>query len=123
MIHDTMNVDLAKLADVAWQFRSKALIRGTNAVGAAVLADDGTIFGGCNLQHRYRSQDVHAEVASIVQMVAAGRQRPIAIIVVSEVTDLAPCGGCLDWIIQLGGDDCIVAWQCHRSGSIESKRA
>lgn len=124
MLADYMpQINLELLATVAWRYRDRALTLGRTRVGAAVLAADGAVFGGCNVQHRFRSQDVHAEVTAITSMVAAGQSTLSAIVVVSEFHGLTPCGGCLDWILQLGGDDCVVAWQQARDAAIISRRA
>lgn len=119
-----VNVEqLTTLARVAWEYRERALVLGRTSVGAAALADDGTIYGGCNLQHRFRSHDVHAEVAALTAMVVAGRQRLVGILVVAEFPGLTPCGHCLDWILQMGGDDCIVGWQHSKSATLEYQLA
>lgn len=92
-------------------------------MGAAVLAPDGSIYGGCNVQQRFHAHDVHAEVNAITTMVAEGRHELSVIALVSDLPDLAPCGSCLDWILQLGGDDCLVVWQTARDGAITRQRA
>lgn len=124
IITDLMQLaDIERLAAIAWQYRDRALVLGRTRVGAAAMAGDGSIYGGCNIQHRFRTHDVHAEVAAITTMVAAGRRHLSAIIVVSDFKGLTPCGSCLDWILQLGGDDCFVAWQGAQGEEILSRRA
>jgi cytidine deaminase len=115
--------DLQELLEVAWTHRERALVRGRTAVGAAARSRGGLVFGGCNLQHRYRSLDVHAEVAAVTAMVANGETVMDAIVVVSGEPDLAPCGACLDWILQVGGDECVVAWQSTPGGAFEVRLA
>ena len=115
--------DLEPLLTLAWNTRRHALVSGRTTVGAAVLASDGSIFGGCNMQHRYRSQDVHAEIAALAAMIGAGRHALQAIAVVAAMDGLAPCGACLDWILQLGGDACTVAWQSDRGGLVTVEQA
>ena len=45
-------------------------------VGAALLAEDGRIFGGCNVENAAYPQGVCAEAGAISAMVLAGQHRP-----------------------------------------------
>ena len=54
---------------------------------------------------------VHAEVNALTNMVSAGGGRAIAVLVASNRKQFTPCGGCLDWIFELGGPDTIVAFE------------
>jgi cytidine deaminase len=106
------------LAEIAWVTRNNAYLIGETAVGAAILTDEGKIFSGCNVEHRFRINDSHAEVNAITTMVAAGYKIIRCIIVVSERSRFTPCGSCMDWIFQFGGPDCEVAYQSGRNGQI-----
>lgn len=108
-----------KLAAAAWQCRSNAYIQGETRVGAALLTDTGRIFAGCNLEHIFRCHDVHAEVNAIATMVAAGETGLKAVLIAAECSFFTPCGGCLDWIFQLGGKDCLVASQSRPGEEIK----
>jgi cytidine deaminase len=112
-----------KLADAAWEARKTAHIYGSTAVGAAVMTADSLIYTGCNVEHRYRSHDVHAEVNAITTMVANGKTQLIAVLVVAERKRFTPCGACLDWIFQFGGSDCEIAYQTKGGGQIEVHQA
>ena len=114
---------LARLAVEAWKGRENAYVMGNTKVGASVLSSDGSIFVGCNVEHRFRSHDVHAEVNAITSMVASGRTELRAIAIAAERKGFTPCGGCLDWIFQFGGPSCLVACQSARSGEITLYRA
>lgn len=96
------------LSDHAWSVRSSAYLQGRTPVGCAVLSDNGQIFVGCNIEHRFRSHDIHAEVNAISTLVAAGGRRLLAILIAAERERFTPCGSCLDWIFELGGEDCLV---------------
>jgi len=118
--------DTDRLLQAAWDTAEHAL--GTSIkVGAAVLAPDSTVYTGCNIGHKLHSHDIHAEIGAISSLVAAGHRRLVAIAVVSEVVGLTPCGSCLDWILQLGGPDCLVYCQnqqgtqasCCRAGDLK----
>lgn len=108
---------------MAWKARDWAYVHGRTTVGAAVLSSEGTIFAGCNVEHRFRSHDVHAEVNALTTMVAAGHRNAEAVVITSERDRFTPCGACLDWIFELGGPDCLVAFQGARHAAIEAMRA
>lgn len=114
---------LRKLAGEAWKCRKHAFVIGNTKVGAAAMAGDGTVFAGCNVEHRFRAHDVHAEVNAITSMVAAGRTELVAIVITAERKGFTPCGGCLDWIFQFGGPSCIVACQSTRGSALKIFRA
>lgn len=109
---------LQEMASVAWECREHAYILGNTRVGAAVMSDDGKIYAGCNVEHQFRSHDIHAEVNAISTMVASGRTELIAIVIVSEQRLFTPCGACMDWIYQFGGPSCIVAVQSEVEGKV-----
>ncbi|MGC8618719.1 MAG: cytidine deaminase family protein [Thermoplasmata archaeon] len=112
------DLTLEEMAKVAWEAREKAIVIGNTKVGAAVLSDRGGIFYGCNIEHRLRSHDIHAEVNAIGAMVAAGEKKLEAILVVAERENFLPCGACMDWIFELGGKECVVGFQSRKDGPI-----
>jgi cytidine deaminase len=116
-------IDWDRLSDKAWAVRDAAHVLGTTKVGAAVLCGDGDVFLGCNVEHRFRSHDVHAEVNAITNMVSSGCQDLRAILIASERERFTPCGACLDWIFEFGGDSCVVAYQSYRGGDVVSLSA
>jgi len=111
------------LGQAAWQVREHARAHGPTRVGAAVLTTEGMIFIGCNVEHRFRSHDVHAEVNALTSMVAAGGTTAVAVLVAAERDRFTPCGSCLDWIFELGGAGCLVAFQPRPEASIVALRA
>src|SRR6188472_3095923 len=92
-----------RMAAAAWQARDHARVHGKTRVGAAVLTAGDRMFAGCNVEHIFRSHDIHAEVNALASMVAAGHGPATAILVVAERERFTPCGSCLDWIFELGG--------------------
>jgi cytidine deaminase len=102
---------LKRMAEAAWEVRKHAYMFGTTMVGAAVMAADGSVFVGCNVEHRFRSHDIHAEVNAIGSMVAAGYTHLVAVVIVAERERFTPCGGCMDWIYQFGGPSCLIGFQ------------
>jgi cytidine deaminase len=64
-------------------------------VGAALLAEDGRIFAGCNVENAAYPQGVCAEAGAISAMVLAGQRKARAVLVVGAGRHLVtPCGGC-----------------------------
>ena len=120
---DDPQAALQHLALVAWRVRDNAYILGKTKVGCGVLCDDGRTFEGCNVEHRFRCHDIHAEVNAISSMIAAGGKRLVAIVVAAERDRFTPCGGCMDWIMQFGSDDTIVAFQSQRDGPLQQYKA
>jgi cytidine deaminase len=102
------SVQYRMLSELAWQTRKNARVYGPTRVGCAALADDGRIYGGCNIEHRFRSHDIHAEVNAISSLVASGSSSLTAVLIAAERERFTPCGSCLDWIFEIGGGDCLV---------------
>src|SRR4051794_19531422 len=96
---------LEHMAQLAWTVRENAhlLAGGKTKVGCVVLSSDGRLFQGVNIQHQFRSHDIHAEVAAIASMVSAGAKKAVAMVIVAERELFTPCGACLDWIMEFGG--------------------
>jgi cytidine deaminase len=111
------NVTWKKLSTSAWNYRKNARILGKTKVGTAVFSE-GKIFGGCNIEHKFRSHDIHAEISAISAMISSGCKKLDAIIIVAERNKFTPCGGCLDWIFEFGGPKCLVGYQTKKEGKI-----
>jgi cytidine deaminase len=62
-------------------------------VGAAVLAEDGRVFIGCNVENSSFGLTVCAERNAIAAAVVAGA-RPVAVAVVGNDCNIVPCGAC-----------------------------
>lgn len=68
-------------------------------VGAAVLAEDGNIYAGCNTENVSYPCGTCAEAGAIAAMAAAGARRISKILIVSDGKALVtPCGACLQRI-------------------------
>lgn len=106
-----------KLSNTAWKHRENARVLGKTKVGAAVLSGK-EIFGGCNIEHQFRSHDIHSEISAISSMISSGKKKLDAILVVSARDKFTPCGGCLDWIFEFGGPKCLVGYQTNKTGKI-----
>ena len=117
-VHSGVKVDWDELARTAWLVRGNAFLVGKTAVGCAVLSVSGKVFTGCNVEHRYRCHDIHAEVNAIGQMVAAGERQLRAVMVVAQRERFTPCGSCMDWVFQFGDGECLVAYQDTPGGRV-----
>jgi cytidine deaminase len=74
-------------------------------VGAALLAEDGRIYAGCNVENRSFGLALCAERSAMAQAVAAGAGRPLAVAVVAETSPPArPCGMCLETLSEFAAD-------------------
>lgn len=105
-----------ELSAAAWAVRDHA--RSTTRVGCAVEDETGRIFVGCNVGHRFRCHDIHAEVNALSSLVAAGSDRAVIVVLAAERERFTPCGSCLDWIFEVGGPECRVAWQATEGGDV-----
>ncbi|MFY9310096.1 MAG: cytidine deaminase [Bacteroidia bacterium] len=112
-----------ELSESAWNVRNNAFIFGKTKVGAAALSSTGNIYTGCNVEHMFRSHDIHAETNSISNMVSKGDKELIAIIIVAQRKQFTPCGSCMDWIFQFGGVNCLVGFQSSPKGAIKKFKA
>ena len=91
-------------------------------VGAALLADDGAIYAGGNVENIAYPQGWCAETSALAQMVAAGGRRVLAVAVYAESTQLiVPCGGCRQKLSEFAAGDAIV-YSCNASGVREQFR-
>ena len=64
-------------------------------VGAAILADDGNIYSGCNIENAAYPQGNCAEASAIAAMIAGGGKRIMRIYVTGPgASPVTPCGGC-----------------------------
>ena len=75
-------------------------------VGAAIWADDGNIYVGCNAENISYPCGTCAEAGAIAAMVAGGAKRIEKILIVSDGESLiTPCGACLQRIKEFSDDN------------------
>jgi cytidine deaminase len=72
-------------------------------VGAAILADDGRIFVGCNVENASYGLTICAERAAVCQAVASGCRKMVAVCV-SLAGKPSPCGACRQVLWQFGSE-------------------
>lgn len=70
-------------------------------VGAALLTEDGSIFGGCNIENVAFGSTMCAERTAIFSAIAAGHRRFKALLVTGKTADpIAPCGACRQVMVE-----------------------
>ncbi len=109
-----MNWD--QLVDAAWAVRENAHAPYSGfQVGAAVLAEDGRIFTGCNVENLSYGLTQCAERVAIGTAIAAGVRRFLAVVVVAETAvPISPCGGCRQVMAEFGVPRVLLANRAER---------
>lgn len=75
-------------------------------VGAAVLADDGRVYAGCNVENSSYGLALCAERNAIGQAIARGATRVLAVAVVAaSPRPTPPCGMCLQALAEFAEGD------------------
>jgi cytidine deaminase len=92
------------MSEIPWKALTEAATRARDAayapyssyqVGAALLASDGRIFAGCNVENASYGLALCAERNAVAQAVAAGQRSFVAMVVVTGGPEAgSPCGMC-----------------------------
>lgn len=88
--------ELQKLIQAAIETRKQSYSPYSNfAVGAAVLSNDGYIYGGCNIENASYGLTNCAERTAIFNAVSDGKRNISAIAIVADTDKpCSPCGAC-----------------------------
>ncbi|WP_299391018.1 cytidine deaminase [Pelagibius sp.] len=102
-----MAEDLVTLAIAAMQ---RAYAPYSNfPVGAALRAQNGAVFSGCNVENAAYPQGWCAETSAIAAMIMAGETRIVEIAVAGGGAGLCtPCGGCRQRLREFASDDLLI---------------
>ncbi len=105
-----MNFDEPLIAE-AWRARDMAYAPYSGfAVGAALVAEDGRIFTGCNVENLSYGLTQCAERSAICSAVASGVRNFAAIAVVADTAvPISPCGACRQVLAEFGVPQVILA--------------
>jgi cytidine deaminase len=87
-------------------------------VGAALLAVDGEVFVGCNVENASYGLAICAERHAIGAAVAAGYQK-FKTIVVAATPLATPCGACRQFIFEFGDDIEVVGIDANDTSRIQ----
>lgn len=101
------STDFLKLKEKAYLMMSNAYAPYSKfSVGAALLANDKKIFGGCNVENAAYPEGLCAEAGAISAMIAGGASIIEAICVISKSKKIvSPCGGCRQKIREFSTED------------------
>lgn len=79
-------------------------------VGAALLADDGSVYAGCNVENAAYPVGTCAEAGAIAAMIGAGAGAIRAVLVFGEGPELVtPCGACRQRIREFAAPETPIA--------------
>lgn len=75
-------------------------------VGAAVLASDGQMYPGCNIENSSYGASVCAERVAILKAISTGARRIHKLAVITDADEYArPCGICRQVLSEFAADD------------------
>lgn len=103
---DSGTIDWAALEHAALEVQKRAHAPYSRYhVGAALQVASGKVFTGCNVENASYGLAICAERSAIVQMVAAGERKPIALVVVTRGPIVgSPCGACRQVLAEFATD-------------------
>ena len=109
-------MDWDHLVEMAWETRLKAHAPYSQfQVGAALLASDGRVFTGCNVENLSYGLTMCAERVAIGAAIAAGVNQFEAVAVVADTgVPISPCGACRQVLAEFGVPKVLLANRSER---------
>lgn len=104
-------MSLEKMIEAAWEVREQAYAPYSKfRVGAALLATDGRLFTGCNVENLSYGLTHCAERVAMGTAVAAGARRFLRVVVVADTrVPISPCGACRQVLAEFGVPEVVLA--------------
>ena len=114
--------DEIQLIEMAKKARETAYAPYSNFhVGAALLAEDGRIFTGCNIENVSYSATNCAERTAFFKAISEGVRSFQAIAIISDSKEcIAPCGVCRQVMVEFCGPEFLVI-MCDANGNYKKK--
>ncbi|PIO98425.1 cytidine deaminase [Pleomorphomonas carboxyditropha] len=119
--------DFDQLFAAASAARARAYAPYSNyAVGAALLADDGKVYSGCNVENASFPEGWCAETTAIGHLVMGGARRIVRAVVVASRIDgervpggrfCTPCGGCRQRLMEFAASPATEIWAADPDGA------
>jgi cytidine deaminase len=118
----TRQVRIQSLINAAERAKSRAYAPYSRfRVGAALLAKDGTVITGCNVENSSYSLTICAERAAIFKAVADGHTKFSTLAIVSDDKSfLPPCGACRQVLSEFAPDIKIILTTSHGHAKVTS---
>jgi cytidine deaminase len=102
-------IETHQLIELALEVRQRAYAPYSHfLVGAALLANDGSIFTGCNVENTSYGLSICAERTAICKAVSQGYQK-FRTIVVAAAPLASPCGACRQFLVEFGKDIMVIS--------------
>jgi cytidine deaminase len=110
------------LFEAAKQARLRAYAPYSNfKVGAAILADNGRVYSGCNVENASYPEGSCAETSAIAAMINDGGKRIEKVLVIADTEDpITPCGGCRQRLAEFADGDTPVLLAGLRGVALET---
>ena len=94
-----------KLLEMALEMRNYSYVPYSKyAVGAALLAEDGRVFTGCNVENAAYGNTLCAERTALCKAVSEGARKFTAIAIASSGSAPFPCGACRQSLYEFAPD-------------------
>ena len=115
-----MKHDLKKLIGLARAARRNAYVPYSHyAVGAAVIAQSGRVYTGCNVENAAYPTGLCAERVAVFKAVSEGERKLVALAVVTS-NGGSPCGACRQVFSEFADDDAVIVLASTR-GNLRKK--